>query len=75
MQTTLDTLPSGAKARIIGFAHGGGWLYRLYQMGFTPGAIIEVVANYGKGPLIVRIMGAEVAVGRGIARRILVQPL
>ncbi|ADI31937.1 FeoA family protein [Staphylothermus hellenicus] len=75
MQTTLDMLPVGARARIAGFTRGGGWMYRLYQMGFTPGAIIEVVANHGRGPIIVRIMGVEVAVGRGIARRILVQPL
>lgn len=75
-QTTLDMLPTGAKARIIGFSHkGGGWIYRLYQMGFTPGSVIEVAANYGRGPIIVRIMGVEVAVGRGIARRIIVQPL
>ncbi len=76
MRTTLDMLPTGSRARIVGYTmKSGGWVYRLYQMGFTPGAIVEVVANYGYGPIIVRIMGVEVAIGRGIARRIIVEPL
>lgn len=72
---TLDTLPTGAKAKIIGVTRPGGWVYRIYQMGITPGAVIEIVANYGRGPVIIRVMGVEVAIGRGIARRILVQPI
>ncbi len=72
---TLDMLPTGAKAKIIGVARPGGWVYRIYQMGLTPGAIIEIVANYGRGPIIIRVMGVEIAIGRGIARRILVQPI
>ncbi len=75
MQTTLEMLPPGRKARIIGYMGRGGWTYRMYQMGLTPGAIVEVVINYGKGPLIIRVMVVEIAIGRGIARRIIVQPL
>lgn len=72
---TLDMLPTGAKAKVMGITRPGGWVYRIYQMGITPGSIIEVVANYGRGPVIIRVMGVEVAVGHGIARRILVQPI
>ena len=75
MQTTLEMLPPGRKARIVGYMGGGGWAYRMYQMGLTPGAIVEVLVNYGRGPLIIRVMGVEIAIGRGIARRIIVQPL
>ncbi|MCD6301816.1 MAG: ferrous iron transport protein A [Staphylothermus sp.] len=75
IQSSLESLPPGKRAKIVGYMKGGGWTYRLYQMGLTPGAVIEVVANYGKGPIIVRVMGVEIAIGRGIARRIIVEPL
>jgi ferrous iron transport protein A len=72
----LDTLPTGARAQIVDIlAKGQGIFYRLYQMGMTPGTIIDVVANYGAGPIIIRVRGVETALGRGIARRILVRPL
>ncbi len=72
--TTLDTLPPGTRARIIDIRGGRGIIYRLYQMGFTPGSIVEVVANYGYGPIVIRIRGVETAIGRGVARKIFVEP-
>jgi len=76
LETTLDTLPPGSRAEVVGFAwRGSGVAYRLMQMGFTPGAVVEVVANYGRGPLVVRVRGVEVAIGRGLASKVLVKPL
>jgi ferrous iron transport protein A len=73
---SLDMLPTGARAQVVDvMAKGQGIFYRLYQMGITPGTIIDVVANYGAGPIIIRVRGVETAIGRGIARRILVRPL
>jgi ferrous iron transport protein A len=72
---TLDMLPTGTRARILAVNSGAGWVYRLYQMGITPGVIVEVVANYGVGPIIIRVRGVEISLGRGVARRILVEPL
>ena len=72
----LDRLPPGARGEIVDVAwRGHGFLHRLYQMGLTPGTVVEVVANYGRGPLIVRVRGVETAIGRGIASRILVRVL
>lgn len=74
--TTLDKLPPGSKAEIIDILwHGRGFIQRLYQMGLTPGVIIEVIANYRVGPIIVRVRGTETVVGRGIASRIRVKVL
>lgn len=73
MPLTLDMARPGSRVRVVGFQSSGGWVYRLYQMGILPGSVLEVVANYGAGPLVVRVMGAEVAIGRGVARRILVE--
>ena len=43
------------------------------QMGITPGAVLEVVDNT-RGPIIVRVRGVTIALGRGMASRILVEP-
>lgn len=71
---TLDLLPPGSRARIVSIQSRGRWIYRLYQMGLIPGSIVEVVVNYGYGPLVIRVHGVEFSIGRGIARRIMVQP-
>lgn len=47
---------------------------RLAALGFVPGALLAVQSNYGRGPVIVNIRGARVAVGRGQAHKILVRP-
>ncbi len=72
---TLDTLPPGSNAKIVSISGSGGWVYRLYQMGLTPGTIVTVIVNYGAGPLVVRVRGVDISLGRGIARRIIVEPL
>jgi Fe2+ transport system protein FeoA len=45
---------------------------RLVALGFTPGAAVRVMRNHGFGPMIVSVRGAQVAIGRGEAGRILV---
>jgi ferrous iron transport protein A len=42
-------------------------------MGILPGSHLEVVFNRGTGPIIVRVGNAEISLGRGIARKILVK--
>jgi len=71
---TLDELPKGVKARVVRVEAGTRALRRLIEMGFTPGAVIEVVADYG-GPILVRVRGSVIAVGRGMARKVIVEPL
>lgn len=71
----LEELPSGSRARVVEIIGRGGWIYRLYQMGLTPGVVVDVVMNIGRGPIIIRVMGVEIAIGRGIARRIIVEPI
>lgn len=70
----LDELPRGAKARVVRIEAGTRALRRLVEMGFTPGAIVEVVADYG-GPILVKVRGTVIAIGRGMARKVLVEPL
>lgn len=70
--TSLDTVKEGRVVTILEI-HGGGWRRRLYQMGILPGTHLEVVFNRGTGPIIVRVGSAEISLGRGIARKILVR--
>lgn len=43
---------------------------RLASLGVTPGVQVDMIRNYGHGPLIVTVRGTRVALGRGEASRI-----
>jgi len=68
----LNQLTSGHKARVYGLRGGRGFIGRLVTLGFTPGTVVEMVQNVGRGPLIVLVRGTRIALGRGEARKILV---
>ena len=60
--------------RIQNIRGGHNFLSRLASLGFTPGARLQVVQNYGHGPIIVNVRDTRVALGRGEAAKILVSP-
>lgn len=81
----LANLPSGSRGVIApsnpsptghGRHHGDSLASagRMAAMGFVPGVTLTVEANYGHGPVIVRIKGARVAVGRGQAAHLFLLP-
>ena len=70
---SLSSVRSGESVRIRRMAGGHQFLSRLASLGFTPGAHLEVVQNYGHGPIIVRLRDTRVALGRGEAQKILVE--
>jgi ferrous iron transport protein A len=72
-QTSLAQLPAGEQATLLAFAAGRGLLNRLASLGFTPGAEVTMTQNVGRGPLIVRVRGSQVALGRGEAEKIFIQ--
>ena len=67
---TLADLSSGETAFFLRFNAGREAAGRLTSLGFTPGAQIEMIQNYGRGPLVVIVRGARVALGREEARKI-----
>lgn len=70
----LSSLAAGTRG-IIRAIHGGQALIsRLTALGFTIGAEVTVLQNYGHGPLIAMVRGARVALGRGEASRIYIAP-
>jgi ferrous iron transport protein A len=71
---TLDQLYENKKAKVIDVRGGHVIRQRLSQMGIHPGDEITMV-RYGalRGPILIEIHGSQVALGRGIASRIIVE--
>jgi len=70
----LADLTQGKVGMIRTLNGGRRFIARLASLGFTPGTSITVMRNYGRGPIIVSVRGAQVALGRGEAHHILVHP-
>ena len=70
---SLTDLITGEHGTVLSFEGGRAVNNRLTSLGFTPGVEINVVQNYGRGPLIVTVRGSRVALGRGEAQKIIVQ--
>ncbi len=69
----LSMLAIGQRATVVGVRGGGRFMGRLASLGFTPGAEVVMVRNYGRGPLIVSVLDTQIALGRGQAHRVLVR--
>ncbi|HQE91910.1 MAG TPA: ferrous iron transport protein A [Anaerolineae bacterium] len=68
----LTALNPGQVGLIHQLRGGHEFVSRLAALGFTPGTPVVVTRNHGFGPLIVSVRGAQVALGRGEASRVLV---
>lgn len=68
--TQLDTHQKGPVAELRG---GRGFVSRLATLGFTPGAPLKMVQNFGFGPIIVLVRDTRIALGRGEASKIWVR--
>lgn len=66
----LTQLRIGEKARIVAIGGGRGLKQKLFLRGLFEGKVVRVVSNYG--PVIVEVNGNIVAIGRGMARKIIV---
>ena len=69
----LSALRPGEHGVVVELSGGRGLLGRMASLGFTPGAEVTVVQNFGRGPLIARVRDARIALGRGEAGRVRVR--
>ena len=69
----LSALHPGERGVVVALAGGRGLLSRMMALGFTPGAEVTIVQNFGHGPLIALVRDTRVALGRGEAARIRVR--
>lgn len=69
----LSGLAAGEQGAVLRLEGGHGFVGRMVALGFTPGVAVGVVRNPGHGPLIVSVLGTQVALGRGQAERVQVR--
>jgi ferrous iron transport protein A len=70
---SLTALGVGERGVVVELTGGRGLLSRITSLGFTPGAEVTVVQNFGRGPIIARVRDARIALGRGEANKIQVR--
>ncbi|MCD6245086.1 MAG: ferrous iron transport protein A [Thermoproteota archaeon] len=68
----LAFLMPGQRGRIVTLDVGRGKARRLMEMGLLPGEFVEVLSN-SVGPVVIRVRGMMLAIGRNVASRIWVE--
>ncbi len=68
----LSMVSAGEKVRLVKVHAGHRMVSRLTTMGLTPGVEFSVLQDCG-GPKMVSVRGSKVALGHGIAHRIMVE--
>ena len=66
----LSELESGERGTVVELSGGHGLVGRLAALGFTPGRTVDIVRNSWRGPIIVRVLDTQIALGRGQADKI-----
>lgn len=69
---TLSEIEEGARVTVVAIQGGRGIRRRLTTMGLMPGAKITVMLNGGRGPFVVSVKNSRMALGRGVADKIMV---
>ena len=70
---TLDQVELGLEVKVIEIQGGWGIRNRLNKMGIHPGDRVTVRrSGVMGGPILIRVHGMEVALGRGMARKVTV---
>ena len=73
-QISLVQLKRGQSGRVIQIMGGYGMTRRLSALGIRPGKrLTKVSAMFMRGPVTARVGGTEIALGFGMATRIVVE--
>lgn len=70
---SLYSLQAGESGRVVELRGGHGFATRMAALGFTPGAEVHIVQNFGHGPIIVMVRGTRIALGKGEADQVRVK--
>jgi ferrous iron transport protein A len=73
-QLTLAEMRTGQTGTVVGVLGGHGLIQRLDALGIRPGKrVIKLNSTLFRGPVMLRVDNAQVAVGFGMARKIIVE--
>lgn len=67
----LAMAPEGAEVEVVSIQGGRGLVRRLMELGLTRGAMLRVLRS-GPGPVLVEVRGSRLALGWGVAMRVIV---
>ncbi len=73
--TPLSRIPAGQRVEIVNIATGHRAMHRLAEMGLIPGAEVEIIQGQRGCPLLLAVRDTRLAVERGIADHVMVQPV
>jgi Fe2+ transport system protein FeoA len=71
--SSLAEAQAGRRYLVQQLRGGKDFVSRMTSLGFTEGVEVQVIQNYGHGPLIALVRGTRVALGRGEALKVLVE--
>ena len=71
----LVALEPGETARVYAERGGHGAARRLAALGLTPGQPVRILSAGRGGPVLVEVRGSRIALGRGMAAKVLVRRL
>lgn len=76
MMVSLTQIASGQSAKVVAIEGGQSCQEKLQNLGFREGIVVKKIRGmFSHGPLIVKAGRAEIALGRGLAERVLVEPI
>ena len=74
-QTTLAQMQTGQSGIVVQIQGGHGLINRLSALGIRPGQrVTKVSSMFMRGPVTIQLGNAQVAIGFGMAKRIIVEP-
>lgn len=66
---------SGEEFEVATIQGGKGFLKKLMEMGIYSGIRVRIVLNPGNGPIIIALSDTRIALGKGMAAKIIVRKL
>ncbi len=73
--TTLARMGSGQSGIVVQIQGGHGLINRLSALGIRPGQrVTKVSSMFMRGPVTIQVGNAQLAIGFGMANRIIVEP-
>ena len=70
---TLSIINPGEEVTLIDIDGGRGIRSKLYSMGLVPGITLKILNRNGSGPVMIALKDSRLAIGRGMAEKIIVE--
>lgn len=69
----LTEVQNGARAVISHIEGGQVTRRKLMDLGLIPGVPVKILRNGKRGPMLLKVMGRQVMLGNGMARKVFVR--